>query len=309
MFILTTRHAWIGEFNVLRTTPVIRLVGTMFDQSNKDPNFWVETTAAAGSVSQSSGAVTLTTGTSADGYAQYRTVRFARWVPGQENHFRTIVKMRDTGTANNVRSWGQFTTTDGVFFQLSGTTLSIVTRKGSVDAPVAKASWNRDTSFVLDTNYHIYEILTSWANINFYIDHRLVHVVDIVGSSTNPMGTLTLPAVLRNANSGGSTSNLSLTALVCFVSRIGVLETDSKYFNVVGAQTTLLKYGAGRLHSVIINKTAGTSVILYDNIAAAGGIIGSLTTTNQVALTYNCPFFFGLTIVATGAVDVTIVYE
>jgi len=89
----------------------------------------------------------------------------------------------------------------------------------------------------------------------------------------------------------------------------GQLRTEVTY-KVVTNAPVVCKYGAGRLHRVIINSNAGTDVTLYDNTAASGTIIAVLTTIEATSLEFNCPFFIGLTAVpSVAAVEVTIIYE
>jgi hypothetical protein len=306
----TGKQLWVDEFHTIRASDLVRLIGTTFIGATKDTNFWTETAVGTGSVTQSGGTVVLATGATANSTIQYQTARLARWVPGAENTHRTILKLGDTGTANNIRNWGAFDANNGFFFQLSGTTLNIVSRSGGADTAVAKASWNVNTTFTVDTNIHKYDIRMTYAAVYFYIDDVLVHVIQNSGSSTFPTQTLNLPISLQNNNSGGSTSNVSMTVGVSFITRTGKLETDSKFLNIVAAGTYILKYGAGRLHKVIIGTTGGTSVQMFDNTAASGTSMGTLTTANApITIDFACPFFTGLTVLATGTVSVTVVYE
>jgi len=65
----------------------------------------------------------------------------------------------DSAIANNTRIWGMYDGTDGAWFELTGTTMNVVTKAGASSAiKVPTASWNVNTSFVMDTNFHSYEI-------------------------------------------------------------------------------------------------------------------------------------------------------
>jgi hypothetical protein len=79
--------------------------------------------------------------------------------------------------------------------------------------------------------------------------------------------------------------------------------------------TTVVKTGAGILHTIVINKSVANSVItLYDNTEASGTKIGTITlpaalTDDTVSLTYDVAFTTGLTITtATGASDITVTF-
>jgi hypothetical protein len=90
----------------------------------------------------------------------------------------------------------------------------------------------------------------------------------------------------------------------------GDASTDTIYKNLTGAATTVLKYGAGRLHRVVLNTTGGTSIALYDNVSGAVPLIATITTGAIVSLEYNVSFYTGLTAVTVGAAcDITVIYE
>lgn len=77
--------------------------------------------------------------------------------------------------------------------------------------------------------------------------------------------------------------------------------------------TTVVKTGAGILHTVTFNKPVATAVVtIYDNTAASGTVIGTITVPASpmpVTLTYNVAFATGLTITtATAAQDITVTY-
>lgn len=87
------------------------------------------------------------------------------------------------------------------------------------------------------------------------------------------------------------------------------------YVNITAAAptTTVVKSGAGVLHSIVLNTPADTGTItIYDNTAATGTKIGTWTsssTTPPSAVLYNVAFSTGLTIVtATAAQDITVTY-
>lgn len=87
------------------------------------------------------------------------------------------------------------------------------------------------------------------------------------------------------------------------------------YLNITLAAptTTAVKVGNGVLKAIVVNKgaTTGTCTI-YDNTAASGTVIGTITGGDALPRTieYNVKFSTGLTIVsATAAMDITVVYE
>lgn len=77
--------------------------------------------------------------------------------------------------------------------------------------------------------------------------------------------------------------------------------------------TTLVKTGAGILHSITFNKPVATAVVvIYNGIDASGDPIASITVPASplpLTLTYDVSFTTGLTIVTTTAAsDITISY-
>lgn len=308
---LTGHLAFVDTFHGLHTAKIVRLIGTTFVGTTKDTNFWAETVTGSGAVAQANGAITLTTGGTADSTVQYQSVRSARFIPAVTNVFRFVGSVSNTGSTNNIRNWGLFDANNGAFFQLSGTTLNIVTRAAGSDTAVASGSFNKGT-FTIDTNIHSYEIRVSYVAYDFYVDERLVHSISILGSSVINSQNLNLPATLQNNNSGGGTSNVSISGFVATVYRLGDLETESAYKHITTAATYNCKYGAGRLHRIVLNNAGGTLFTIYDNTAASGNIIGIINTpatANALFLEYNLPFSIGLTIVTTGTWDATVVYE
>ncbi len=80
--------------------------------------------------------------------------------------------------------------------------------------------------------------------------------------------------------------------------------------NLTAAATTVIKTGAGVLHSIVINATAAGSITLYDNTAASGVKIGTLKASiGENTYTYNGTFSTGLTVVLAAASDVTVMWR
>lgn len=99
---------------------------------------------------------------------------------------------------------------------------------------------------------------------------------------------------------------------------VDVLKTEQRFthLNITGQATTVVKSGAGMLHSIIINTAAANAVIrCRDNTADSGTLIGQITQPatlleNQKMLLYDLTFSVGLTCVtATASQDITVVYR
>ena len=87
------------------------------------------------------------------------------------------------------------------------------------------------------------------------------------------------------------------------------------YVNIVAAAptTTLVKSGAGFLHSITFNKPVATGVVKIDDaLTDTTPVIGTITTPaspQPFTVTYDIAFSVGLTIVtSTAAQDITVSY-
>lgn len=94
------------------------------------------------------------------------------------------------------------------------------------------------------------------------------------------------------------------------------VEHRYSYVNVTTATTTVVKSGEGLLHAIVVNKAvAAATITIYDNTAASGTKIGTITFpgtitgADQRPMAYNANYLTGLTIVTSGATDLTIVYR
>ena len=313
----------MGEMRVI--TP-IKLVGSAFDGTTIDTNFWTVTNAAGGTTTQANAQITLATNTTANGSTKINSLRRSRYLSGTSNGYRARIQLGDTGTANNVRRWGVAwgatmpTYTDGAYFQLSGTTFSIVTLKGGSATTVNNGSFNGSLGATydlttVDTTYEIY-----WTNgkVYFVIGDEILHTV--TASSATWANTMNFHIYHENTNSSGSTSNVTMSSRVSSVRRFGALNTQpTSKFQSGTTAGNIMKYGPGNLNKIIISTvTSGSVITLYDNTAASGTILwqGTLTFGNQGGTgihTVNfggLPFATGLTLViATQNSNVLVIYE
>lgn len=83
--------------------------------------------------------------------------------------------------------------------------------------------------------------------------------------------------------------------------------------NITGQSTTVVATGSGILHTITFNKPTATAVVtMYDNTAASGTVLGTITipaSPMPVTLTYDIRFGTGLTITTgTASSDITVSY-
>lgn len=98
-----------------------------------------------------------------------------------------------------------------------------------------------------------------------------------------------------------------------------VEEGGRTYSHITAAAptTTVVKSGAGHLHTLVINTPAANAVItIYDNTAASGTVIAIITqpaallSSGPTTVVYDIAFTTGLTIhTATAAQDITVSYR
>jgi len=298
----------VDQLNSLKMVTPVRLVGTQFSGTTKDTNFWTESgVVGTGSVTQS-GEILISTGTTANSSITYTSVRTARKVTGASNQFRAVARLGTDPQANNVRRLGCYTDTDGLFFQVSGTTFGVGARKGGVDTIVNSGSFNGNygSSVVMDTSIQRLVINYDHLSAKFFVNGILLHT--ITASSTAYANTLNFPIKMENTNSGGNTTdNIFYVRFACIV-RLGNLITSplSKY--ITANNTYILKYGAGNLQKIVNVNNAGT-ITIYDNISATGTplvVIDGGKILGSIA--FDIPFYTGLTVVNSGA-SFVVVYE
>jgi hypothetical protein len=314
-------EAEISPQGNLRTVTPTRLVGSAFAGNTLDTNFWSTAgSSGSGGATQSGGRVAISTGSTPDSTARMTSVRMARYVAGASTVYRAVLTLPEV-TGNNKRRWGAYTDTDGFFFEDdfsdgANHVLKLVCRKGSSDENVVTSgSFNGDqgNAFTLDANVHSYEIYITNSKVFFVISDQLVHTFE---GTTDPLSsTLTLPARVESINAGGNTNDNAVHLRVASISRLGPLHTEAIYKNVVGSATSVLKLGAGVLLKLIVNNAPSNGTItIYDNTAASGTLIATVTLSNTatspLVLPYECPFFTGLTVVTSGTgLNITAIYE
>ena len=302
------RHAHVSPTNTLNVNSTVRLVGTNFDGTTKDTNFWTETVTGTGSATQS-GEIKLETGVTANSTAKYESVRRARFVVGSALAFNGAFKFNDADETDNVRRCGAYDTNDGFFFQLDGSTLSVGSRKATSDTLVSSGSFNGEyglTYAIDNTVYYRLDIEYTPLGAYYYINNRLLHA----SKGGHLTSYLTVPITFENINDNGNTTDVAFDCLGAVIMREGEKETNPTYKYIAGASTTVLKYGAGDLHGIVNNDNSG-SVIIYDNTAGSGTIIASIDLAKVLGtLTFDAPFSTGLTVVTTGSgAKITVTYE
>jgi hypothetical protein len=196
----------ISSFGQFKVSEQVFLVGTSNEGTTVSTDFWTVTLANGGTTTVANNIATMSTNAAANGSATLESIAKARFIPSTVNVFLAGIRLGDTGTVNNKRRWGAFNATDGLFFELDGTTIKIVSRVGGVDTAIT--SFNGESSFVLDTDFHQYEIMYNAGRAIFLQDRKRIHTYTPTTISTS--GTMDLPIRTENVNSGGLASNVQL---------------------------------------------------------------------------------------------------
>lgn len=163
------------------------------------------------------------------------TNRYHYYLPGTSNLARLSVVLGDTGKAGNSRKWGVYDDNDGIYFELSGTTLDVKIRSSTsgvvTNTSVPRAAWTDklDGTGLSGFNLDLTKVNNFWADYTFsgagrvrfgvYEPNgaRLVAYTILVGnSSAYPLiRTGTLPFRTENVNTSatGSSSELREVAM------------------------------------------------------------------------------------------------
>lgn len=310
--------AELTPLSELRTTTTHRLAGGLFIGSTLDTNIYTSTLTSGATATVSNTELILSTNTTLNATAKVETIGVGQYTASNSNMYRGVIRLGDVGSDSNIRSWGVNSTdgNDGYYFSLNNSTLCVNYKKASITTIIFQSQFNIDNTFIIDTNYHVYEIYYKTSGIFFVIDGKLVHKINT--TNTPLVGNLNFKPFVKNDNTAVSVNHNIYTMLMT-VNRFGELTTNPFYKNLVGAATTTLKQSAGRLHSIVCNNAstaAGQLITIYDNTTATGTKIGTIDLSklpSPTVIQYNSngvAFNNGLTLVVAGsAVDITVIYE
>lgn len=312
----TERDIFIGQFQELKTAELTQLVGGNFLGTSLNSRIWTSTLANGGTAPVASGLLELVTNTTANGSAAVQSIDVAPFRPASPNTFLAGVRLGDTGTTNNERRFGAWTTTSGLYFKLAGTTFSVCRLHTSVETCVDSSSFTgTQNALTLDTNFHVYEIHYSSGTAMFFQDRKLLHTLS--ATTTGLSDTVHFPLRFENKNVSGGTSNTSMFLRGVNISRVGraIGRPRSTYFNTTTVST--LKTEPGTLHRIVLvrNGNLGNNTFnVYDCAPSpcTTNLITSLTFGSTTANTFEFDIDFnnGLTVDPGSAnFQATVVWE
>lgn len=78
--------------------------------------------------------------------------------------------------------------------------------------------------------------------------------------------------------------------------------------NLAGAADTLVQKGRGRLHTLTVNTTAASGIVLYDGTSSTGTVIAKIAASPVIGSTwrFDVEFSQGLFVSVGGASDITL---
>lgn len=122
-----------------------------YEYTNGDmADLFTELTANGGAITWDSDAseVILSTTSANNSISTRTTNRYHYYLPGSGVFVPITLSHGDSGKTNNIRRWGYFEESDGVFWELNGTTLNVVIRSyttGSIqETRIPQSQWNGD---------------------------------------------------------------------------------------------------------------------------------------------------------------------
>jgi hypothetical protein len=205
----------------------VALPFSLFDGTNK----YGFDSIIYGSSSNGSGAITAvtsqsairlsTTATNGD-RARIRSNMYYRYQTGKQQNVK-ISGYLSAFAANQIKRWGNFDDSNGLFFAASGSNFGVYRRTSAIGSSlvenfVSQSSFNFDkfdgtgpSGITLDvTKNNLYEIRYQWlgvGNIEVYINNSLGHVVTNIGTAKGPyMQTAVLPIAAEIENTGAASA-------------------------------------------------------------------------------------------------------
>lgn len=276
----------LSGFGYLKTSGQRALGVYESSAGSYDDLFSINTVGTATSVYDdvSHGMILTVDGTSGSKVTR-TTNRYHYYMPASANLITMTIACGDTGKTGNHRRWGAFDDSDGLFFELTQTTLCVVLRSSTtgsiVNTKVNRASWNRDkldgtgpSGFNIDiTKINLYWIDYQWlgaGRVRFGIyepdgTRTTCHVFENAGQNALPyMRTGTLPLRTENENvaTTGSSSQLRESCMAIYTE--GTYE-DYTFWRNADVNAIAVSTGATNTHLVSVRSSTSFDGLNHHN--------------------------------------------
>lgn len=298
--------------NQLMVSTNTRLTGGIFNGSTPDTNFYTTTNVANGTATIVNTELILTTTIDSNSSTLVNTNAKARQIGGNMNEYRERIRLDVLNATNNTRRWGTFETSallNAVYFEFKNNILYLVAKTNGLDDIIYQ------TTYVMDTNYHLYTINYINGGFKCYIDD--VFIYEFKETSRIICGTRHLRAFSQNINTGiGSACHLYGRFMTILM--YGNKKTQPKSVLIEGLNAgILLKTGIGSLHLINISGVVNNAVVtIYDGTSTAGtkiyttGAMTNQTVPLQVPFNDGINFENGLFVtITTSNCNAQIIYE
>lgn len=232
-----------------------------FQYNSNTLRFYDNVTGSGAAITHltNSNSIALDIGTSSGELVQRTTHVYYPYQPGFGALTEMTVLSGDSGKDGVIRRWGRFDDNDGVYFELSGSSLSVCIRSSTSGTPVvtkvSQSSWNVDSydgtgvsSLELAVDkLNLYWIDYAWlgaGQVRFGIysgdgTRHVLHRFENAGASVVPyMKRGNLPFRLEISNSQGTASPSRLTLTCAAIKNDGIRITPDSKFGVQWSYNT-----------------------------------------------------------------------
>lgn len=277
---------------------------TLFDyQAEYDAGtlLWENDTTGAGSATHDANeaCVDLAVTTASGDKVIRQTRQYHRYQPGKSQLiFCTFVMA--AGQSNMDQRVGYFDANNGIFLELTGTTLQLVRRTytsgSAVDNEVTQANWNLNTLDSLDiTKSQILVIDLEWLGVGsvrcgFVIDGEIVYVHQFRNANNLSlvyMTTANLPVRYEIENTAGVAAGATLKAICTSVISEGGFEADRGIPFSISNGTTTVGVTTRRAVLSIRPKTTFNSITNRGQIILNGAALYATGEAAFVEIVYN----------------------
>lgn len=270
-------------------------------------NLWAITDANGGTSAVSSGETLVQTSANANGSSQMAGQVPVPLNPGTEWSFTGQLRVGDTGLAGNSRRWGLFTVSalvpqDGFYFELTGTTFNVVAVKAGSTTKVASGSFTRNSTapFVIDTNYHLYEIDIIGDAAYFAIDGITRHILPLNTVAVTRTASLKLPMTFQSINVASAATNALLGIRTAAVVRFGLAQTMPR--SVTPFQASVAA-SASSVVALAANPSRVGATIYNDSSSVAYLKLGATASTTSFTYKMNPNDYYEVPFGYTGEID------